>query len=65
MTVKGPKGELVQAVNPAIKYLLFKLSLTLTRPTEKRTSCICMVVSFINQQHGSGCIEGYKKNLNL
>ena len=36
VTVKGPKGELVQAVNPAIEVSFEAGVLTLTRPTESK-----------------------------
>jgi len=36
VTVKGPKGELVQSVNPAIQVSIEAGVITLTRPTESK-----------------------------
>lgn len=47
MTVKGPKGEMTQAVNPDINVTLEDGIIHLTRPTdEKEPSCAARFVSF-------------------
>jgi large subunit ribosomal protein L6 len=66
VTVKGPKGELVQPINPNFKLSIEDGVLTLTRPSEERTD---------RAQHGLyrslinnmviGVSEGYKKTLEL
>ena len=66
ITVKGPKGELKQAVNPAIKVEMQDGQLTVARPDDNRES---------RAQHGLyralinnmvvGVSEGYKKTLQL
>jgi large subunit ribosomal protein L6 len=66
VTVKGPKGELTQQINPDIKLKIEDGVLTLTRPSDERTH---------RAQHGlyralinnmvTGVSEGYKKSLEL
>ena len=66
VTVKGPKGELSQQINPDIKLNLEDGVLTLSRPSDERTH---------RAQHGLyrslinnmvvGVSEGYKKTLEL
>jgi large subunit ribosomal protein L6 len=66
VTVKGPKGELSQQINPDIKLKVEDGVLSLSRPSDERTH---------RAQHGlyralinnmvTGVSEGYKKNLEL
>jgi len=66
VTVKGPKGELVQPINPNFNISVEDGVLTLARPSEERTD---------RAQHGLyrslihnmvvGVSEGYKKTLEL
>ena len=66
MTVKGPKGELKQAVNPAIKVEVEDGHITVSRPDDNRES---------RAQHGLyralinnmvvGVSEGFKKELEI
>jgi len=66
VTVKGPKGELVQQINPDIKLTIEDGVLSLSRPSDERTH---------RAQHGLyrslinnmvvGVSEGYKKQLEL
>ena len=66
VTVKGPKGELVQAVNPAIEVSFEAGVLTLTRPTESKEHRAMhgLYRSLINNMV-LGVSEGYKKELEL
>jgi large subunit ribosomal protein L6 len=66
VTVKGPKGELVQAVNPAIEVSFEAGVLTLTRPTERKEHRAMhgLYRSLINNMV-LGVSEGYKKELEL
>lgn len=66
VTVKGPKGELVQAVNPAIEVSFEAGVLTLTRPTESKEHRAMhgLYRSLINNML-LGVSEGYKKELEL
>jgi large subunit ribosomal protein L6 len=66
VTVKGPKGELVQAVNPAIEVSFEAGVLTLTRPTESKEHRAMQGLyrSLINNMV-LGVSEGYKKELEL
>ena len=66
VTVKGPKGELVQAVNPAIEVSFEAGVLTLTRPTESKEHRAMhgLYRSLINNMV-LGVSEGYKKVLEL
>lgn len=66
LTVKGPKGELKQAVNPAIKVEIEDGHITVSRPDDNRES---------RAQHGLyralinnmvvGVSEGFKKELEI
>jgi large subunit ribosomal protein L6 len=66
VTVKGPKGELVQAVNPAIQCIFEDGVSTLTRPTESKEHRAMhgLYRSLINNMV-LGVSEGYKKELEL
>ena len=66
VTVKGPKGELVQAVKPAIEVSFEAGVLTLTRPTESKEHRAMhgLYRSLINNMV-LGVSDGYKKELEL
>jgi large subunit ribosomal protein L6 len=66
VTVKGPKGELSQSVNPDIKVSLENGTLQLTRPTDERTHRAMhgLYRALINNMV-VGVSEGYKKALEL
>jgi len=66
VTVKGPKGELSQSVNPDIKVSLENGALQLTRPTDERTHRAMhgLYRALINNMV-VGVSEGYKKALEL
>ena len=66
MTVKGPKGELVQSVNPAIQVSIEAGVITLTRPTESKEHRAMhgLYRSLINNMV-LGVSDGYKKELEL
>ncbi|GAB6394459.1 MAG: 50S ribosomal protein L6 [Bacteroidales bacterium] len=66
VTVKGPKGELSQSVNPDIKVSLKNGTLQLTRPTDERTHRAMhgLYRALINNMV-VGVSEGYKKALEL
>ena len=66
VTVKGPKGELVQSVNPAIEVSFEAGVLTLTRPTESKEHRAMhgLYRSLINNMV-LGVSDGYKKELEL
>ena len=66
VTVKGPKGELVQSVNPAIQVSIEAGVITLTRPTESKEHRAMQGLyrSLINNMV-LGVSDGYKKELEL
>lgn len=66
VTVKGPKGELSQAVNPEIKVAVNEGVVTVERPTEQKRhkSLHGLYRSLINNMV-VGVSEGYKKELEL
>ncbi|HCC51271.1 MAG TPA: 50S ribosomal protein L6 [Porphyromonadaceae bacterium] len=66
VTVKGPKGELSQAVNPDIKVNVNDGTLTVERPTNERTHRALhgLYRSLINNMV-VGVSDGYKKELEL
>ena len=66
VTVKGPKGELVQEVNPDINVTLEDGVIHLTRPTDDKNHRALhgLYRSLINNMV-VGCSEGYKKELEL
>ncbi len=66
VTVKGPKGELVQEVNPEIKVSLEDGVIQLTRPTDEKNHRALhgLYRSLINNMV-IGAAEGYKKELEL
>ena len=66
VTVKGPKGELVQAVNPAIEVSFEAGVLTLTRPTEsKEHRAMHGLYRSLISNMVLGVSDGYKKELEL
>ena len=66
VTVKGPKGEMTQAVNPDINVTLEDGIIHLTRPTDEKNHRALhgLYRSLINNMV-IGCSEGYKKELEL
>ncbi|KOF03552.1 50S ribosomal protein L6 [Roseivirga seohaensis] len=66
VTVKGPKGELKQAVNPDIKVTVDGAVLMVERPTEQKRhkSLHGLYRSLINNMV-VGVSEGYKRDLEL
>lgn len=66
VTVKGPKGELSQAVNPDIKVEVKDGTLTVERPTDERNHRALhgLYRSLINNMV-VGVSDGYKKELEL
>jgi large subunit ribosomal protein L6 len=66
ITVKGPKGELSQEINPAIKIEVNDNTLTVSRPDDERQSRALhgLYRSLINNMV-IGVSEGYKKSLEL
>lgn len=66
VTVKGPKGELSQEVNPDIKVSLDGTELTITRPSDEKAhrSLHGLYRSLINNMV-VGVSEGYRKELEL
>jgi len=66
VTVKGPKGELVQKINPDIKANIDNSVLSLTRPSDERIHRAMhgLYRSLINNMV-VGVSEGYKKELEL
>ena len=62
VTVKGPKGEMTQAVNPDINVTLEDGIIHLTRPTDEKNHRALhgLYRSLINNMV-VGCSEGYKK----
>ena len=66
ITVKGPKGELSQEVNPAIKIEVNDNELTVSRPNDERQNRALhgLYRSLINNMI-VGVSEGYRKELEL
>ena len=66
VTVKGPKGEMTQVVNPDINVTLEDGIIHLTRPTDEKNHRALhgLYRSLINNMV-VGCSEGYKKELEL
>jgi len=66
VTVKGPKGELSQYVNPDIKIEVKDGSLTVSRPDDSKQNRAYhgLYRSLINNMV-TGVLEGYKKELEL
>ena len=66
ITVKGPKGELSQAINPAIKVEIKEQVLSLSRPDDERQNRAYhgLYRALINNMV-IGVSEGYKKTLEL
>ena len=66
ITVKGPKGELSQSINPAIKVDLKDNVLTISRPDDERQNRAFhgLYRSLINNMV-IGVSDGYKKQLEL
>jgi large subunit ribosomal protein L6 len=66
VTVKGPKGELTQEVNPVIKIEVKENELTVSRPNDERQNRALhgLYRSLINNMV-IGVSEGYKKELEL
>jgi large subunit ribosomal protein L6 len=66
VTVKGPKGELSQEINPAIKIEVNGNELTVSRPNDERQNRALhgLYRSLINNMV-VGVSEGYKKELEL
>lgn len=66
VTVKGPKGELVQSVNPDIKVSVEDGVLSVTRPTDEKNHRALhgLYRSLINNMV-VGVSEGYRKELEL
>ena len=66
VTVKGPKGELSQAVNPEMKVTVDDGTVSVERPTEQKRhkSLHGLYRSLINNMV-IGVSEGYKKELEL
>jgi large subunit ribosomal protein L6 len=66
ITVKGPKGELSQTINPAIKVEVNGNELTVSRPDDERQNRALhgLYRSLINNMV-IGVSEGYKKELEL
>jgi len=66
VTVKGPKGELKQAVNPDIKVTVDGAVLTVERPTEqKRHKSLHGLYRSLISNMVVGVNEGYKRDLEL
>ncbi len=66
VTVKGPKGELVQDVNPDIKVEMADGTVSISRPTDEKNHRALhgLYRSLINNMV-VGVSEGYKKELEL
>ena len=66
ITVKGPKGQLSQEINPAIKVEINDNGLTVSRPNDERQNRAMhgLYRSLINNMV-VGVSEGYKKELEL
>jgi len=66
MNVKGPKGELTQAIDPAFKLVENEGELTLERPTEqKRHKALHGLYRSLINNMVEGVSTGYKKQLEL
>lgn len=66
MTIKGPKGELAQHIDPAFKLVENEGELTLERPTEqKRHKALHGLYRSLVNNMVVGVSEGYKKQLEL
>ena len=66
VTVKGPKGELTQAVNPDINVTIEDGVIHLTRPTdEKNHRALHGLYRALIHNMVVGVSEGYKKELEL
>jgi large subunit ribosomal protein L6 len=66
VTVKGPKGELKQEVNPDIKITVSESVVQVERPTEqKRHKALHGLYRALLNNMVVGVNEGYKKNLEL
>jgi len=66
VTVKGPKGELTQSINPDIKVSIEDGVLSVTRPSDERAHRAMhgLYRALINNMI-TGVSEGYKKELEL
>ncbi len=66
VTVKGPKGELSQAVNPEMKVTVDEGAVKVERPTEqKRHKALHGLYRSLINNMVIGVSEGYKKELEL
>jgi large subunit ribosomal protein L6 len=66
VTVKGPKGELKQEVNPAITVKVEDGTLTVSRPDDERQNrALHGLYRALLQNMVTGVSEGYKKELEL
>ncbi|NDW17433.1 50S ribosomal protein L6 [Dysgonomonas sp. 216] len=66
ITVKGPKGELTQSVNPEIKVTVDGTVLTVSRPSdEKQTRANHGLFRSLINNMVVGVSEGYRKELEL
>jgi len=66
ITVKGPKGELSQAVNPVIKVEVKDGTLTVSRPDDERQNrALHGLYRALIHNMVVGVSEGYKKELEL
>jgi len=66
ITVKGPKGELSQAINPAIKVEVENNVLTVSRPDDERQNrALHGLYRALLNNMVIGVSEGYKKQLEL
>jgi large subunit ribosomal protein L6 len=66
VTVKGPKGELSQSINPVIKVEVKENTLSVSRPDDERQNRALhgLYRSLLNNMV-TGVSEGYKKELEL
>lgn len=66
LTVKGPKGELMQQIDPDMKLNIEDGELTIERPTEqKRHKALHGLYNALTQNMLTGVSEGFKKELEL
>jgi large subunit ribosomal protein L6 len=66
VTVKGPKGELKQEINPAITVKVEDGTLTVSRPDDERQNrALHGLYRALLQNMVTGVSEGYKKELEL
>lgn len=66
ITVKGPKGELIQDIDPAFKLVENEGELTIERPTEqKRHKAMHGLYRSLLNNMVVGVSEGYKRELEL